>query len=441
MKRGIQIFSAVILFAILVLIKSGEAQQRSLFIFSETSLPAQNMQPAFIWDDSLRSFKYGFDLHTWTGNSGFYYKFWLQFIQGKTITVTDVDKVIRQLRPRNILGFGFETDILHVNFRIKQTAFSVDVQEKSGVNLFYSDTFFSLMWKGNKQFEGETADFGDLKLNASSYLEIGIGAARKWNDFLTAGLRIKYLMGIANIYTERGRASLYTAPDGDYWDIHADYKVNQTSVEQIITNQGDFSKLSSIFPGRGMAFDIGGNYWVNPKIEAGMSITDLGWIKWKKETTNYSASTTYHFEGFEVDTILQPLLDFSQDSLLAKYSLDTTYNAYVTGTPVKINLMGKYTIREGKLYTGLHYVQGLNKQAGNSTRPYFAAVLEYHPWRFLTLGYNVGYGGFNRLSMGALISVRGWKFIYYIASENFLGAAIPGIGTGLDFETGLQLQL
>jgi len=85
---------------------------------------------------------------------------------------------------------------------------------------------FMLYGNGSGQYLGKTATFDKNALNLTYYREYSLGYSRQVTDKLNLGVNLKYLQGIANIYTENLAVHLTTDPDDFTLSAQTDIKIN-----------------------------------------------------------------------------------------------------------------------------------------------------------------------------------------------------------------------
>jgi hypothetical protein len=143
------------------------------------------------------------------------------------------------------------------------------------------------------------------------------------------------------------------------------------------TNQDSFTKPS----GHGFGVDLGGTIVIYDKIKIGISLVNLGSIKYKNaydvlDTTiyklNYDASTADAFN----ETV------FWKKAESFKVSLPTTFR-----------LGGSLALFENRLEVGADIIVPLNKEAGNINTPTYALGGDFYLKRWFKLASGVSIGG------------------------------------------------
>lgn len=239
------------------------------------------------------------------------------------------------------------------------------------MNDMNGNTFDNDMWK-----KGLNADLDGERIAMQIYQEIGFGFARKINDKLTVGGKLKLLLGAANFDFEIKKMEIHTptgididkvqkmgtgAPDDPFlnanldWSKFKDGGYKSDAVLQAVRNeigahgtagisvaasgkasmgglewkyekdaQGNNSYINGAdmkgfkISGYGLGIDLGATYEVMDNLEITAAITDLGFISWSKS------------ESKEVEAKLgeNGSVEYNLDQDETTYNSDGTVKAY-----------------------------------------------------------------------------------------------------------------
>ncbi|MEM8523868.1 MAG: DUF5723 family protein [Bacteroidota bacterium] len=212
-----------------------------------------------------------------------------------------------------------------------------------------------VIYQGNAQFIGETVDLSH-DLSAFSYSEFGLGLGIKLGENVSLGGRLKYLSGLGNISTSRGKFQLTTDDDIYQINLNADYQIDATNFVQyngLSSNEGvaqlmpiEFKQLIS--QNQGLAFDAG-IYLDFEDVDIGLSILDIGSITWDDNPRNYSIDGTYNYEGLDLlNAYFRDTISFSSvlDSLESVFNVQESQNAYTTELPTRFYASFNYYLSE-----------------------------------------------------------------------------------------------
>lgn len=362
------------------------------------------------------------------------------------MNTAEVDRIIGKLRPINVIGAGLEMDLIGFGFKVKKDDeefmnFSVQVTDRAGANLLYTDNLMKLLWKGNKQFEGQTVDLG-LTMNAAWLRDYRLGFAMPINisalpeDLkFRGGLGLKYVQGIASLYMPASNANFTTGVDGRSIGFSPNYNINYTGF-----STSNFMGAK----GAGVGFDLGITGTYKEQFEGTISLVDLGKVNYKKNTYNYTANGNLMFEGVNVSNLLtNPKVDL--DSAIigkVKGSLDSGAS-YKMPLPTRLIIQGEYKIgaetkskerpyNQHTVY--LTYIQGFNYMPGTSKRAFVSLGYSYALNYVLNVGTNIQTGGYNKFGMGMFMSLRMGPIRVGVASNQLFTYFIaPKSASGIDF--------
>jgi len=241
-------------------------------------------------------------------------------------------------------------------------------------SLNYPKSLAELAWLGNAAFIGETVEVGPA-FDFMSYEELGIGGSLKF-DKLKIGATINFLGGIGVANTTTNSAQLHTDEDiyeltltTDYEVLTADLDADKENVDFGIfaVDFSDISFLSFAFPNlsvaldkglfnfgqsknRGISLDIGATYELNEKWRFGVSVLDIGRIKWTDNINTYRSKETTTFSGVSLGSINFNegndvfTFDSLTDSLEQVLNFATTTTTFNTDLPTQAYFNVQYQV-------------------------------------------------------------------------------------------------
>ena len=192
--------------------------------------------------------------------------------------------------------------------------------------------------------------------------------------------------------------------------------VNSLNFDNSFNNiAGDF-----IFNGNhGMAIDAGIVYDLDDMTQFTASFTDLGFIRWKKNTNSFTLTRNYSFDAVDLaqlqaNTGQTNFLRALQDSISGAFSTSGSAGTYFTLSPVKIfggvTRVIRPNLRAGAMFRieiyNLHVLPSLSLSMNYSPIPFVAASLSY------TLMNNK----FNQIGAGISLGNRGAQF--FLVTDN-----------------------
>ena len=398
--KKIYIIIALILFSVLTL----KAQDYSTMITAGDTPQANMLNPGYLPKSSF----IGVPL---LGNMAF--KITNSFslsdvVHNKTIKLSNIpdDSHVNMGLNLDVISFG-------IKFREKNMiTFSNSV--KVDMDIMYPTGIFDFMQ--NNPIGATNSYDVNFKSNITAWNETAIGYTRQIDDNWSAGVKVKYLIGLVggnsnstNLQVDKTAIDSYTVK-GDVDILVGGY--------DIINQEMD---VDDMMHNRGWGFDFGAHYQADDnRWSAGVSVLDLGYIKWSNATQIKSVDPTksYTFTGLDdLESVLDggdltTAMDDVIDSMLNVLELDTICADYKKATPTTIHIGGRYDIDQ----KGRHSVSGnfLAKISNSSLYDYS-----------VTAGYTYSSRSKNFKLMGSLINRK-----YDPIS---LGLGIMGCSRGFQF--------
>jgi hypothetical protein len=375
----------------------------------------------------------------WFGNSFVSNKGIYQFFDNNSdIVRPDFNRAIDNMDVSNVFGMGLETHTggaIQVPIAHNNVNFSFGWAEHVGMNWNFSRNMLSLFWKGNKQWAGEKVRLTPFAVNALWYREFYVGSAMevfRHNDlYVRAGARMKFLQGIAGFHMPKAIIDLTTASDGQYLLFEYDYDLRYA------LNNKNFSPFRP--NGGGTAIDLGFTVGFMKKFQVDMGLVDLGGINFKSNSSTVSKTSSFRYEGLDMNQLIGVSSTIYLDSLYKSLGFDAPQpGKFRMNLGSRLILQGMYEVGnesdlkdKGRVF--LTYIQGFQERPFSTRRTYLGAGYAVAALKWLELGTNLGFGGFNRYAFGMLMGLKlGKKFTMAISSENILGTFIPGMASGVD---------
>ena len=185
-------------------------------------------------------------------------------------------------------------------------------------------------------------------------------------------------------------------------------------------------------PNHGIAIDAGLTYDLDEVTQLSASITDLGFIRWKKNITYFSVNETFEFSQADLDQFINDpgedgLAKALGDSVSNAIDASASTNSYFTATPVNI-------------YGGITRQLLPNLEAGAMTwiemnswhvRPSLTLSLNYKPFEAFsaTVSYTLMNNKFNQIGTGLAFGNRGAQF--YVITDNIVIRYVKDTETSL----------
>ena len=229
----------------------------------------------------------------------------------------DIEDFIKKIKDVNAIEPQVMIQLFGLGFKAgKDLYIFLDINERIEANVALPGDLLRLGFQGNESFIGSKIDLSSLRTDIMWYREAGLGFSKNFTNNLRLGVKGKLLFGMATASTDI--RSLGITVTDDYSHIFdADMTVNlsapgtvnmdtDNNIEDFEFDSTRFDKTSKIVnyllkPGNiGLGLDIGAEYTFTDRLRASAAITDLGFIKWKRDITNLQAESRFDFSGIDL---------------------------------------------------------------------------------------------------------------------------------------------
>jgi len=348
-------------------------------------------------------------------NNGFNYNDLTREENGKRIVT--LPRFAATLPEKTYITTTAQVDLFRLGFHINSSAYlSLNSTVRGYGRTMVPKDAVSLLVDGNAAYIGKTASIspaGEMML----FWENSAGLAVSPTEKLSVGARVKILRGFFNANTATANATVAVAENYNM-TLAADMNVRTSGIQ----SDQKFS-LSNYSGNNGMAFDLGATYRVFDKLTVAASLIDLGAIKWKNDTYQYTLDKTkanYTFEGVDIGRMIDGDSQYGQslmDSLEAKFKPEEKQGAsYRTALPAKMYASATYDIMKnfsvGTVFYGEKFMGRFATGWTLSANKHFGRVLS------TSVSYTVSNRSFNNL--GAGLSFNFAPLQIYVVGDNLL---------------------
>jgi len=340
------------------------------------------------------------------------------------------------LRTRNVFGICLNYGVNAFIKGNKNFDYQISFKNHEVLNASFNSDFYQLMFNGNKQFKGRTANLSQISVNALRFQEAKFGAIIHHVDSVAKiGVSVSFLKGEQLFFLKTGKqAYMYTSADADEIILNSSFNLalSDTSNKNIFGFNG-MGANADIF------FETPYKSKIGKKSVLIVNANNIGFIHWRKNSVQYNSDTVIHFSGYRIDNLLD-----LQDSTINKINQDTILQKIVTGRkenfnvniPTNLIIINKiYFSNQFVLNNGFRYIFNANY------RPYFFVEPEYTHAKWIYSAH-IGYGGYTRLNAGASITFNGPHFFFKLGSNSLQGYILPkkAYGQGLYFSIAKKLK-
>lgn len=325
-----------------------------------------------------------------------------------------------------------QINLFDVGFRLKDDYFTFSVKERMQSDWQIPRDFFSLLMEGNgidnKQFQ-----FGSFAAQMDAWIETAFGYSHRKGN-LSYGAKFKLLNGQMNVTAKTPTFDINTS--SDEWNITSEGSLTASTTPMAVDMPNDstilltyFDKLPSYFRpyGFGLATDLGVNYTAFKNLNVGLSIRDLGFISWFRNTDVINYNYNFRFDGLQnLDVDRGDIgkidhTDLDSITLAAKNGLDFTvdHSDYINALQPVFNLSAEYSMLKKKLSVGM--MAEFSKKFGQSTQKFTYAVSgEPLYWLNLALTYTSYQNNLGLIGLGTGVKLGN---VYLTAATDYF---LPG---------------
>ncbi len=340
----------------------------------------------------------------------------------------NVDEFLEKINDKNSIEPQASVPVLSIGFASGRDGyFFFDIVDHFDGNFVLPGDLIRLALKGNEAFAGSKIDLSSFRGELKYYREAGFGYSKNITPRLRMGVKGKLLFGVAAAYIDN--KSLAITVNNDYSHIiDADLTLN-LSAPVTVTKEtnGDIEGIEfddSVFdtPGKtvkymldtdnfGLGIDIGATYDISERFQVSASVTDIGYIKWKRDVHNLEASNQFVFNGLDISKVIDGTKTFDEvgdemlDSLKNAFKVSESKDPFTTYLPFGVAAGGRFNLNQSFSLGLLSYTRFIGEQVKEA----------------LTLSANANFGS----SFSASLS--------YTAINN----SYDNLGAGLAFRAGI----
>lgn len=221
----------------------------------------------------------------------------------------NVDDFLGKIRNKNSLEPQLSVQLFGLGFSIGKGSYVfLDINERFEGNMVMPRDLFELALKGNEGFTGRTIDLSSLRGDLKYYREIGMGFSKNFTNKLRLGVKGKLLFGIAGASIDNESLGIIVGDDYSHTlDANLDinfsgpvsvYLDENQNIDSINVNDIESDEIAGFILGTknmGLGLDIGATYDITDRIVVSAAITDIGFVKWKKNVTSLHAESHFEF--------------------------------------------------------------------------------------------------------------------------------------------------
>ncbi|MEZ4829472.1 MAG: DUF5723 family protein [Bacteroidia bacterium] len=414
---------------------AGKAQQETGLYFMPRAMQNIQVNPAFMQEKTVSIGLPSIYFHAL--HSGFSYRDLLREVPGTDSLEVDVAGAIASMREDNVVRTNVRADLLGVTVKVGPMQVSASAGTRITGFVAYPRSLAQLAWEGNAGFIDQEVSVAP-EFAFSAWHEIGLGMTFRRGKF-QAGIRGKYLVGLADFSVSRAEASLTTSDEIYQLQMQINYQLQSSVFDPGSLDNPDPQYEFRPFTGNnGIAGDFGLQYKMNDKLSFSASVIDLGFIKWKDQAAIHEATGTVSFEGLDVAEMLaQDSFDISllADSLLAEIKMRSTDGTYQTDLPTRIYIGGTFSPIKSLRLGGVYYSEFYRGRIFNG----LAVSASKDLGKILTAGitYSIQDRRFDNLGVNLLLKLG--PVLLYSSTDHLSSFLRPGYSREVNARIGMNV--
>ncbi len=296
-------------------------------------------------------------------------------------------------------------------------AVAFTVSDRFSMNFTMPNDYMRLLLEGFSEF-GSMYDFSGTDAQSWWIREYSFSyATPKFRDigflqWITFGVGLKRVSGYVYFGTESYEGYISNEDLDGGFVLSGSVNMNVRRASANFIHDPDAYEFSPVGDpaGSGWGFDAGIAAGITENIIAGLSITDIGSIRWTENTYGTTADASV-----EIDDIFS---EEQRDSLENAYTgTDETIAPFSTSMPAAIRA-GISWQKSNNLLIAADYTQGLNTMPANTTTPRFAVGVEWKLIRYLPLRSGMSVGGYAGFAWSLGFGLHIGFFNIEVATEN-----------------------
>ncbi len=438
-------------------------------------LNASRYQPSEL-DFGDKKFQIGFNYDFFIGNRSIDYAELNTAFNDDQLTQEDIQTIVNESDEINQIGLGQNYQVIGLGYQLrtrsgKKYDIAFTIVDKFSATLQLSKNFLKLALEGNNSsfFRGQRVSMGETKLSAlytrAYSFNIAMPVFFKDNDHkVRIGIRPKFVQGMAGVNPESSEVFLTTEQNGEFIQMDFNYNYQTSGIQ-------NFDPFKANGVGWGLDFGVTG--FISEHFEVVASVLNLGSVTFKNNVKTYSKEGSHRFEGIFIPNLLgaSPAnLEFEEEASIynpvitedesfsmglgARFGLELQYKTPEKPRTRRAMTMAR-SIKKGKErqakqkeYEGnisntvyFTYIQGLDEQPGNTTRPFVSIGYMHDFHDYFDIGVSAAYGGFNNLALGAFFAVNIAHHVKFgLSSDNLSAIIVPKTATGFDIATNFSVS-
>jgi hypothetical protein len=382
----------------------------------------------------------------------FYNKYFTKNNESAPVVITEKDKaeIINKAGNEPVYFYADGKDLSLIYNNKNAGSFGLSVDERISGNFILSRDFLQLGLYGNES--GRTYDLSGVDYGGAWVRQINFTYANKINfkknkffSDMSYGLSVKPQLGMYYSEINKNNLSLTTNSQSEI--------TGTGSVEFLYSSNAEDNGLEYTFApaGFGFGFDLGINATIadiskNGRLNFGLSINDIGYINWTKNTNKYVYNGSFVITDItnkeQIDSLKEvinsskvPVSSFTT-SLPSNIRLGFSYKIF----PSKNKSEKSADILETATFT-VEYIQGLTDNFGSSTKPLFGLGGEYNISELFSARLGLTNGVNEKLIFSLGLGIDTGPVIIDLATYNINGILSSKSASNISGAAGIKFKI
>lgn len=340
------------------------------------------------------------------------------------------DEFLNKLTPNNTIELDLGIDLISFGFWAWGGQNTFNLALKSNTGAYLPREIFEFLKTGQEATGVTRYDMSNITATTSNYLELALGHARDITDKLSAGAKIKVLIGAAHAEARIDRMDISMSQNE--WTIKQAGHLQATSLLELTTDPEtgevtgyDFGNHFGV-AGFGLGFDLGATYKLIDNLTLSAALTDIGFMRWNNLTrAETDPNKEFRFSGFDNigaqddengDNPFDQKADQLGDDLKALtkfYQSDTRSVANSLRTTLRVG--AEYAVLDNAISFGL---LSTTRFVGYRTYAEGMAAINFRPLSALHLTVNGSVSNMGS-SVGAILNICAPGFNFFLGTDYF----------------------
>ena len=278
-----------------------------------TIISPKDIEAKYLWKLPKFNLKFTLESEAFSNSTAIPASFSNSFLFPRFIDETLKNNAINRLNSKNRFGAFFQSKIGVIfypdsTWNAQQKAIEIYYKNQNIIGSHFSSDFFKLIFNGNAQFAGQTADVSNSRFSILNFESFNIGFIK---TFKSSGMSVNVGLVRGRTYTDLNikNGGIFTALNGSQINVDFNGSFEQSS---------RFSNVFKATPSMGVSFGFEYNIQLPKGFNLDFKAEDIGFINWNEKTDLISKDTSFVFNGLNINDIIDSDKDlaFIGDSLL-----------------------------------------------------------------------------------------------------------------------------